>query len=53
LLTSWLDMSGSWLARVGALGLLVAAGLALYLGCLQALGVASARILLRAIREGF
>jgi putative peptidoglycan lipid II flippase len=53
LLASWLDISGSWFARVAALGLMVAAGLVLYLGCLQALGVASARTLLRAIREGF
>jgi putative peptidoglycan lipid II flippase len=53
LLASWLDISGSSFARIAALGLMVAAGLALYLGCLQALGVASARLLLRAIREGF
>jgi putative peptidoglycan lipid II flippase len=50
-LTSWLDTSGSSLARVAALGLMVAAGLGLYLGCLQALGVASVRMLLHAIRE--
>jgi putative peptidoglycan lipid II flippase len=51
LLASWLNISGSSFARIAALGLTVAAGLALYLGCLQAFGVASARILLRAIRE--
>jgi putative peptidoglycan lipid II flippase len=53
LLASWLNMSGSSFARVAALGLLVAAGLTLYVGCLQALGVASVRVLLRAIRERF
>jgi hypothetical protein len=50
-LASWLDISGSSFARIAALGLMVTVGLALYLGCLQAFGVASARILLRAIRE--
>jgi putative peptidoglycan lipid II flippase len=50
-LASWLNISGSSFARVVALGLMVAAGLALYLGCLQVFGVASARILLRAIRQ--
>src|SRR6266436_7501591 len=50
LLASWLDISGSSFARVAGLGLMVAAGLGLYLGCLQALGVASVRTLLRAIR---
>jgi putative peptidoglycan lipid II flippase len=53
LLTSWLDISGSSFARIAALGLLVVAGLTLYVGCLQALGVASVRIVLRAIRERF
>src|SRR6266853_443922 len=53
LLASWLNISGSSFARVAALGLMVAAGLGLYVGCLQALGVASVRILLRAIRERF
>jgi putative peptidoglycan lipid II flippase len=53
MLASWLNLSGSSLVRVAALGLMVATGLILYLGCLQALGVASARFLLRAIREGF
>jgi putative peptidoglycan lipid II flippase len=48
---AWLDICGSSFARIAALGLMVAAGLALYLGCLQAFGVASARILLRAMRE--
>jgi putative peptidoglycan lipid II flippase len=53
LLTSWLNISGSSFARIAALGLTVAAGLSLYVGCLQALGVASVRNLLRAIRERF
>jgi len=53
LLASSLDISGSSFARVATLGLMVAAGLVLYLGCLQALGVASVRILLRAISERF
>jgi putative peptidoglycan lipid II flippase len=52
MLASWLNLSGSSLVRIAALGLIVATGLILYLGCLQALGVASARFLLRAIREG-
>jgi putative peptidoglycan lipid II flippase len=50
-LTSWLGLSSSSLARLAALGLMVALGLGLYLGCLQALGVASARTLLHAVRE--
>ena len=49
-LASWLNLSGSSFARIAALGLMVGAGLVLYLACLQAFGVASARILLRAIR---
>jgi putative peptidoglycan lipid II flippase len=53
LLTSWLNTSGSSVARIAALGLMVAAGLGVYLGCLQALGVASVRNLLHAIRERF
>jgi len=53
LLASSLNISGSSFARVAALGLTVAAGLTLYVGCLQALGVASMRILLRAVRERF
>ncbi len=50
-LASWLNISGSSFAGIAALGLMVAAGLGLYLVCLQALGVASVRVLLRAIRE--
>jgi putative peptidoglycan lipid II flippase len=50
-LASWLNISGSSFTRVAALGVMVAAGLALYLGCLQVFGVASARTLLRAIRQ--
>ncbi len=49
-LTSWFDISGSSFARLAALGFLVAAGLGLYLGCLQVFGVASVGMLLRAIR---
>jgi len=52
-LTPWLNTAGSAFDRVVALGVMVAAGLGLYLACLQALGVTSARILLRAIRERF
>jgi putative peptidoglycan lipid II flippase len=52
-LTSSLNISGSSIARIAALGVTVAAGLGVYLGCLQALGVASVRILLRAVQERF
>lgn len=52
-LTSRLDISGSSVARIAALGLVVTAGLGVYLVCLQAFGVASVRILLRAIQERF
>jgi putative peptidoglycan lipid II flippase len=50
-LTVWSDITGTPAARVAALGLLVMAGLGLYLACLQAFGVASAQVLLRAVRE--
>jgi putative peptidoglycan lipid II flippase len=53
LLKSSLDLSGSSFARVAALALMVAAGLGVYLGCLQVFGVASVRILLRAVQERF
>jgi hypothetical protein len=53
LLAPWLNISGSSFARIAALGFMVATGLAVYLGSLQALGVASVRVLLRAIRERF
>jgi hypothetical protein len=53
LLASSLNISSSSFARVAALGLTVAAGLTLYVGCLQALGVASVRTLLRAVGERF
>src|SRR5262249_10972487 len=53
LLASSLNISGSSFARVAALGLTVAAGLPPYVGCRQALGLASRRILLPAIRERF
>ncbi|HKD26091.1 MAG TPA: murein biosynthesis integral membrane protein MurJ [Xanthobacteraceae bacterium] len=52
-LTPWLNTAGSSFDRVVALGVMVAAGLGLYLACLQALGVTSVRMLLRAIRERF
>ena len=50
LLAAVLDLAGSSLARVAALGLLVAAGLAVYLFALQALGVTSIPALLTAVR---
>jgi putative peptidoglycan lipid II flippase len=48
-LTSLLDMSGSQLARIVTLFVLVAAGLAVYLGALQAFGVTSLKVLVTAI----
>jgi putative peptidoglycan lipid II flippase len=51
LLTTQFDVAASSLARIATLALLVAAGLGVYLICLQALGVASIRNLLRAVRE--
>ena len=53
LLTSQLDVADSSFARIVALGLMVAAGLGAYILSLQALGVTSVRVLLRAIRERF
>jgi hypothetical protein len=52
LLAATLAGSGSQLVRFGALMLLVAVGLAAYLGGLQVLGVARLRDLIRAVREG-
>jgi putative peptidoglycan lipid II flippase len=52
-LTAWSDITGTSTARVAALGLLVAAGLGLYVACLQAFGVASVQRLARAVRERF
>jgi putative peptidoglycan lipid II flippase len=49
-LSSVLDVAASSLARVGTLGLLVAAGLGVYLLALQALGVTSIPTLLAAVR---
>jgi putative peptidoglycan lipid II flippase len=48
-LTSLLDATGSSLARIVTLFALVAAGLAVYLGCLQAFGVASVKMLVTAV----
>jgi putative peptidoglycan lipid II flippase len=50
-LAAWPEIAGAPAARTAALGLLVAAGLGLYIACLQAFGVASAQRLLRAVRE--
>jgi putative peptidoglycan lipid II flippase len=50
-LAAWSDITGTPAVRVAALGLLVAAGLGLYIACLQAFGVASLQRLLRAVRE--
>ena len=52
LLAAPLAGSSSQLIRLGALALLVAVGLAAYLGGLQLLGVARLRDLIRAVREG-
>jgi putative peptidoglycan lipid II flippase len=48
---AWSGITGTPAARVTALGLLVMAGLGLYIACLQAFGVASAQVLVRAVRE--
>jgi putative peptidoglycan lipid II flippase len=48
-LTSLLYVTGSSLARIVTLFALVAVGLAVYLGCLQAFGVASVKVLVTAI----
>jgi putative peptidoglycan lipid II flippase len=48
-LTSLLDVSGSSLARIVTLLAVVVAGLAVYLGSLQAFGVTSVRVLAAAI----
>jgi len=53
LLTEWLGVSGSSLARIAMLGLMVAMGLGVYLISLQALGVTSVRSLIRAMQERF
>ena len=53
LLTARLDVSGSSLARMAMLGLMVVAGLGVYLISLQALGVTSVRSLVHAMRERF
>jgi putative peptidoglycan lipid II flippase len=50
-LTAWSDIVSSPAVRAAGLGLLVVAGLGLYIACLQAFGVASVQRLLRAVRE--
>ncbi len=50
LLASMLDMSGTPLARIGALLVLIPIGLAVYLASLQVLGVARLRDLIAAVR---
>ncbi|HWN51653.1 MAG TPA: hypothetical protein VNO18_17855 [Xanthobacteraceae bacterium] len=52
-MTARLDVSGSSLARMAMLGLMVVAGLGVYLISLQALGVTSVRSLVHAMRERF
>jgi putative peptidoglycan lipid II flippase len=52
-LTSLLDVAGSSLVRVATLGVLVIAGLGVYIFALQAFGVTSAHILLQAVRKRF
>ena len=44
-------MSGTAIARIATLALLVAAGLAVYLGCIQAFGVARLSELRAAVRK--
>jgi len=51
LLKSVLDVSGTSLARIATLGLLVSAGFSVYALCLQVFGVTSVRGLRQAIRE--
>lgn len=53
LLTALVHISGSSLVRIAMLAVMVAAGLGVYLISLQALGVISARSLIRAVRERF
>ncbi len=53
LLVSLLDVSGSSLARIATLVLLVGVGLGVYLLSLQALGVTSVRSLVQAVRARF
>jgi hypothetical protein len=50
-LASLFDVTGSSLARIVTLFAVVAAGLAVYLGCLQAFGVASVRALVAAVGQ--
>jgi putative peptidoglycan lipid II flippase len=50
-LATWSDITSSAPVRVAGLGILVVAGLGLYVACLQAFGVASVQRLLQAVRE--
>jgi putative peptidoglycan lipid II flippase len=50
-LIAMLDVSGSSLARIATLGLLVVAGLGVYIVCLQAFGVTSIRSLVGAVQQ--
>jgi putative peptidoglycan lipid II flippase len=47
------NVAGSSFARIATLGLLVVAGLGVYILCLQAFGVASVRSLVEAVQERF
>jgi putative peptidoglycan lipid II flippase len=53
LLASLVDVAGSSLARIAALGVLVAAGLGVYVLSLQVLGVTSAHVLFQAVAKRF
>jgi hypothetical protein len=52
-LASRLDAAGSSFARIATLGLLVVAGLGVYVVSLLALRVTSAHILIRAVAQRF
>jgi len=51
LIASVFNVSGTAIARIATLALLVAAGLAVYLGCIQAFGVARLSELRAAVRK--
>jgi putative peptidoglycan lipid II flippase len=53
LLASLIDVAGSSFARIATLGLLVVAGLGVYVMSLQVLGVTSAHILIQAVAKRF
>ena len=52
LLMAHFDLTGSSIGRISSLALLVAAGLAVYVVCLQLFGVARLKELIAAIRHG-